>query len=219
MRSVFLGPPGAGKGTQARQLAAEGLTKHVSTGDLLRAEVERGTPLGIKARQFMDQGKLVPDDLVFEILFGCLEQGGKPLRSFILDGFPRNRAQALELDRRLQALGQSLTRVINFKFSEEAAVGRLSSRLLCRQCQAAYNEATAPPKSNLSCDLCGGTLQRRPDDEPEVVRNRFQEYRNKSAELVKYYEQAGLLVNVDAEQPANNVTVQVRKLLFDGGGR
>jgi adenylate kinase len=215
MRSVFLGPPGAGKGTQARQLAAEGLAQHISTGDLLRQEVSRGTPLGLEAKQSMEQGKLVPDVLVFEILFARLGQGKKPVRDFILDGFPRTRAQALELDRRLKEQGLPLTVVVNFQLSEEAAVRRLSSRLLCGQCQAAYNEASARPEKDLICDVCGGVLKRRPDDEPQVVRVRFQEYRSKSEELVRHYEQAGLLANVNAELPANEVAVQVRKLLLD----
>ncbi|MFO0981731.1 MAG: nucleoside monophosphate kinase [Planctomycetota bacterium] len=214
MRSVFLGPPGAGKGTQARMIAADGTVLHLSTGDLLREEVNAGSALGLKAKRFMDDGKLVPDELVFEILFAKLGLGKGMARAFILDGFPRTRAQALELDRRLAAVGLPLVAVVNFVTSEDAAVARLSSRLVCRNCQAAYNARTARPARDGICDRCGGELYRRHDDDPDVVRVRFQEYRQKSAELVAYYQQSGLLRNVDAELPVAEVVRQLRQQVF-----
>lgn len=196
-RVVFLGPPGAGKGTQALRLAAERKLLHLSTGDMLRAERAAKTPLGIKAEGFMNAGKLVPDDLIIDML---LERLRKPDASggFILDGFPRTLGQAEALTRRLGAVGSALDRVISFEVAEQVVVDRLAGRLTCGKCAAVYNEKTSPPRQAGVCDRCASPLAVRPDDRPEAVRNRMKVYQEQTAPLVGYYDGLKLLTRVDA---------------------
>src|SRR5690349_8519916 len=171
MRLVFLGPPGAGKGTQAKALAGEWRVPQVATGEILREAVKAGTPLGQKAKQIMESGALVPDDVMVGIIADRLRQpdaGG----GFILDGFPRTIAQAEALDRLLKDLGQKLDAVVYFDVAEPELLRRLTGRRLCRQCQTAFHMVSAPPRRAGVCDRCGGELYQRDDDSEATVRHR-----------------------------------------------
>lgn len=212
MRIVFLGAPGAGKGTQARLLAEETGAPHVSTGDILREAVRRRTPLGEEARGFMEAGALVPDELVLRILFERLEQEDVRER-FLLDGVPRTEAQAEALDAHLAERGRPLTGVLLFDLCEEAVVERLTGRRTCGGCKANYHVRFAPPKSSGRCDACGGELRLRPDDREDVVRERMRVYEKQTASLRGYYEAKGLLLRIDASRSVGEVTQAMRQAL------
>src|SRR5262245_23704821 len=212
MRVVFLGPPGSGKGTQAARIAAEHSVPHVATGDLFRAAVAEGSDLGKRVKEFMQAGKLVPDDLVNETVDWRLK---KPdcARSFILDGYPRTVPQAEALDRALASRGQVLDAVVSFVIDDEVLVARAEGRLVCRGCGAPYNAASAPPKAAGNCDRCGQPLYRREDDRPDVVRERLRVYREQTRPLVAYYEQKAILRTVDADRPIRTVTSELERLV------
>jgi len=212
MRAVLLGAPGAGKGTQARRLAEETGMAHLSTGDLLRAAVAAGTPAGERARAFMESGRLVPDEVVVSVLFERLEAPDGP-RDFLLDGFPRNRTQAEELDRRLQAAGMGLDVVVELVIPEERLVRRITGRRVCRGCGRNYHVEFLPPKTEGVCDACGGELDQRPDDTEGVVAERLAVYHEQTAPLMSYYEASGRLVSVDADGPVEQVTEALREAL------
>ncbi|MFQ5957607.1 MAG: adenylate kinase family protein, partial [Candidatus Brocadiales bacterium] len=169
MNVVFLGPPGAGKGTQAEVISKEVGMEHISTGDLLRGAVKEGTATGIKAKEYMGKGLLVPDRLVVDIVADCMKKGGNST-NFLLDGFPRNLAQAKALDQTLKGLGDKLDVVFYFAVSEETAVKRLTGRWLCSSCGANYHELYLPPNKAGICDKCGKPLGQRPDDNVETVK-------------------------------------------------
>ncbi|MGI0071321.1 MAG: adenylate kinase [Thermoplasmata archaeon] len=206
-RIVFLGPPGAGKGTQAARLAVELGAPHLSTGDLLRAAVSAGTPLGRAARAHMDAGRLVPDDLVLKILDERLAQPDAR-EGFLLDGFPRNLVQAKELEK-----VSGLDAVLSFEIPADQLVTRLSGRRLCPACQSVYNVQTQPPKVPGRCDRDGSELIQRPDDRPEAVTTRLAVYAEQTTPLLGYYRNAGLLRSIDATGDPDTVAGRVRAAL------
>jgi len=196
MRIILFGPPGVGKGTQANLLAEKFHIPQISTGDILREAVHKRTPLGLKAKSYMDQGALVPDQVIIEIIRETLASE-KCADGFILDGFPRTVGQAEALDAILRDLHIKLDVVIDLAADENEIVRRLSNRLTCRQCGAVYNLATNTLPQDNKCPKCGGELYQRDDDKPEVVRNRLRVYHETTAPVRTYYAQQGILRSVD----------------------
>lgn len=209
MRLIFLGPPGAGKGTQSRELAREWGVPQVATGEMLREAVAAGTPLGREAKRIMDSGALVPDDVMIGLIAERLRQpdaaGG-----FILDGFPRTIVQAEALERLLTDLGHSLDAVLYFEVAEPELVRRLTGRRLCRQCQTAFHLVSAPPRRAGVCDRCGGQLYQREDDGEATVRHRLQVYAQQTSPLLDYYRQRGQLVSIKAEGAIDAIRDAIR---------
>lgn len=197
---VLLGPPGAGKGTHAKILSERYQIPHISTGDLLRGQIQKGTPLGKRAKSFIDSGKLVPDEVVIDMVGERLSQpdacGG-----FILDGFPRTVEQAKALDQMLAERNTPLNLVLEFDTSEKVIVDRLSGRRACSQCNANYHVRNIPPKREGICDMCGSSLIQRKDDVPDTIRKRLKVYEDQTAPLIQFYKQRKLLqaVNGDLE--------------------
>ncbi len=198
MYIIFLGAPGAGKGTQAATLARERGLVHIASGDLFRQALEQGTELGIKAKSYMERGVLVPDQITIGMV---LERLSAPdcRRGAILDGFPRNREQAEALDKALAQQGKAIDKVIYIKVSEEELLRRLSGRWICRQCQTPYHATDSPPRVWGKCDKCGGELYQRPDDNEERVRKRLEVYFAETAPLIDYYARVGKLLEIDGE--------------------
>jgi adenylate kinase len=195
MRVVLLGPPGAGKGTQARRLATRWSVPQVATGDMLREAVTRGSRLGLEARRYMDAGELVPDAVIIGLV---RERLARPdgRKGFVLDGFPRTVAQAEALDQLLEAEGTPLDRVVLFQVDDEEPVARLGGRLVCGNCGRNYHVRFSPPKVAGRCDACGGTLSQRTDDEEATVRRRLAVYARDTRPLVEYYRRRGLLATI-----------------------
>jgi len=210
VRVAFLGPPGAGKGTQARELAQEWGVPHIATGDMLREAVAAGTPLGLDAKRYMDQGTLVPDDVIVGLI---AERLSKPdaKRGFILDGFPRTIGQARALSTLLENLGQPLARVIFFDVSEAELLRRLTGRRVCRNCGATYHLVSAPPARPGVCDRCGGELYQRADDSEATVRNRLRVYNTQTAPLLDDYRRRGLLSTVRGEGAIETIRAALRQ--------
>lgn len=207
---ILLGAPGAGKGTQAVRLSQARALPHVSTGDLLRENVKRGTPLGAQAKGYMDKGQYVPDELVLDML---AERVGAPDcgAGYVLDGFPRTEVQARALEQRLGRQDQVV--VVDLEVSDESIVGRAAGRLSCRQCGRVYHSKNAPPKESGVCDACGGELYQRSDDAAPVVRERLRVYREKTAPLVRFYQERGLLSSLDGEQAPDAVFARLDGLV------
>ena len=209
-RVIFLGAPGAGKGTQARRLAAGSGVPQVATGDMLREAVAEGTRLGREAKRYMDSGALVPDEVVIGLVDERLARpdvGG----GYVLDGFPRTVAQAEALDRLLRRRGQDLDRVIFFDVSRDELLRRLTGRRICRQCGTAFHLVSAPPKVAGRCDQCGGELYQREDDAESTVARRLDVYQTQTAPLLDYYTKRGLLVRVGGEGSVDGVAAQIQK--------
>ena len=209
MYIVFLGPPGAGKGTQADLLAEKFELVHISSGDLLREAVRLQTDLGKKARGYMERGELVPDSLVVDMVVDRLSWPDVARRGAILDGFPRNVNQAKALDDALKRRGASVDLAIYLRVSEPVLVQRLSARWECGACKAVYHELASPPRTPGVCDRCGGVLVQRPDDRPETVRRRLQVYFEQTLPLLEYYRERGVLVEVDGERSIPEVAADV----------
>lgn len=204
MNLILLGPPGAGKGTQAKMLTETFGTPQISTGDILRAAVKEGTPLGKQAQAFMDDGKLVPDEVVIGIVTERLQEPDCN-QGFILDGFPRTVAQADALQENLRELGKELDRVIALQVDTEALVERLTGRRTCKSCGRGYHVKFDPPAVEGRCDACGGELYQRDDDREETIRKRLEVYERQTAPLIDYYRNAGLLIEVDGMQQIEEV--------------
>ncbi len=206
---VFLGPPGAGKGTQAKRLAQELGLMHISTGDILREAVKKGTPLGKKAKEYMDKGELVPDDLIVALI----EEVMPPEGGVIFDGFPRTIAQAEALDEMLSKKGMGIDAVVLFDVPDEVVVERLSGRRVCPSCGAVYHIKFNPPENDEVCDRCGAKLIQRDDDREEVVRNRLEVYRRQTEPLIEYYERKGILIRLDASKEIEEVYQELKKVV------
>jgi adenylate kinase len=205
MRFVFLGLPGAGKGTQARVLSERLDIPQVSTGDILREYVQEGTPLGIDARRFMDRGEYVPDVLVVRMVEERLSEPDAS-KGFILDGFPRTVRQAEELDRVLEEHQTPLTAVIKFTISDATGIRRITGRYTCPTCKRTYHQEFRPPANDLLCDIDGTPLEKRSDEDELTVKRRLAIYREQTQPLEQYYADRGLLHEIDAEGPLDEVT-------------
>lgn len=203
MNIVLLGAPGAGKGTQAQRLIEEFGIPHISTGDILRAAVAEGTPLGLKAKSFMEAGELVPDDLIIDLMHERLDQADAE-RGFILDGFPRTTTQAAALDTVLSGEGRKIEAAIAIDVPDEVIVNRLSSRRVCRSC------GYAGSVEDSSCPRCGGEMYQRSDDNEATVQNRLNVYKKSTAPLISYYAGAGVLVSIDGNRPVEDVYSDVK---------
>jgi adenylate kinase len=208
---ILLGPPGSGKGTQAQRLAEDYRLQHLSTGDLLREEVRRGTSLGGEAKGYMDAGKLVPDALILGMVQGRLEQGRD--RGFLLDGFPRTLAQAEALEGMLAGVGRRLDHVLFLDVPEDELVARLALRRSCPGCGRVYHLKASPPKAEGMCDGCGHLLIQRPDDTEAVVRDRLKVYASSTQPLVEHYEARKLLRHVVAVGDIGAIAAQLRTIL------
>jgi adenylate kinase len=209
MKLLFLGMPGVGKGTYAQVLEEALGIPHISSGDLLRAEVEKGTYQGNEIKKLIDAGKFVPDETIIAIIE---ERIAKPdcKNGFILDGFPRTQNQAHMLKELID-----VTKVLHFKANDEVIIERLSGRIICKDCQTIYHLTGNKPKVEKVCDHCQGSLHQRDDDQPEVVKKRLQEHAQKTAPLLEYYEQEGLLIEVVINKPIHEIRDKVVSTIKD----
>lgn len=212
MNILFMGPPGAGKGTQAEKVTETFGIPHISTGDAFRLAMKEGTPLGRKAKEYVDQGLLVPDDVTNGIVRERLRQDDCQ-NGFLLDGYPRTIPQAEALDGMLAEMGKRLEHVINLKVDRSLLLARLTGRRICKACGATYHMVFHPPKREGVCDKCAGELFQRSDDTEEKVGTRLDEYTNKTAPLLDYYREKGLLREVDGEQDIDRVTAAIAAIL------
>jgi adenylate kinase len=205
---IFLGAPGAGKGTQAINVAGELGLVHIASGDLFRQALEKGTELGIKAKSYMERGVLVPNQITIGMVLERLSAlDGK--RGAILDGFPRNLEQAEALDKALANQGEAVDKIIYIKVSEAELLKRLSGRWICRRCQTPYHIVNSPPKVRGRCDKCGGELYQRPDDTEESIKKRLEVYFAETVPLIDYYNRVGKLREVDGEGAENEVAGRI----------
>jgi adenylate kinase len=205
MRLVLVGPPGAGKGTQAQFISAHLGVPKISTGDIFRANVSEGTELGQQAKKYMDAGDLVPDEITIGMVVSRLEQDDAQ-KGFLLDGFPRNVPQAKTFDSMLLDAATPLDVVLELVVDDDEVVRRLSGRRTCRSCGHIWHIDFDPPSVEGVCDICGGELFQRDDDKPETVRHRLEVYYEQTAPLIGYYAEAGILVGIDAMGPVDDVT-------------
>ena len=205
---IFVGAPGAGKGTQASMVAQKLNMVHISSGDLFRQALEQETELGKQVKTYMEKGALVPDEITIQMVMERLSAPDIE-NGVILDGFPRNLPQAEALDSAIGAQGKSIDKVVYIKVAEEELIKRLSGRWLCRQCQAVYNTVNSPPKMEGKCDKCGGELYQRPDDKPETVKKRLDIYFAETAPLIDYYRRQGTLITVEGEGSVEEVAQRI----------
>ena len=214
LKVVLLGPPGAGKGTQAGILNKRFRWAHISTGDMLREAVKRGSPEGLKAGAYMDRGELVPDELVIAMVRERLKEKDAG-EGFLLDGFPRTREQAVALDAALDGIRRKLDVALYFKTSEKVIIKRLTGRRICRSCGKIYHTVNMPPKKSGVCDLCGGPLYQRTDDAEETVRRRLGVYEAQTAPLIEYYGKNGILREISGDTDASAATGLVEKIFAE----
>jgi len=212
MRIILVGPPGAGKGTQAEKIVAKYNVAHISTGDILRANVKAGTELGKKAKSFMDAGALVPDDVIVGMMRGRLAEDDCK-NGFILDGFPRTVPQAEALDGLLAEMGIKLDGVILLDVDDDTVVERLCGRRMCKKCGRIFHVSFKPSSKGDLCDECGGELYQRDDDKEEVIRQRLAVYHSQTAPLVDYYGKAGLLLRVPGAEAGDKVLGHIEAML------
>lgn len=204
MKIIMLGAPGAGKGTQAKQIADKYSIPHISTGDIFRANIKNGTELGKKAKQYMDQGALVPDELTCDLVMDRIQQDDCK-NGFVLDGFPRTIPQAEALDAALEKINEKMDYAIDVDVPDENIVNRMSGRRACLNCGATYHLISIPPKVEGICDRCGSKIVLREDDKPETVQKRLKVYHEQTQPLIDYYKNQGILKSVDGTQPMDEV--------------
>lgn len=212
MNLIFMGPPGAGKGTQAEFIKQNYPIPHISTGDMFREAVSKGTEMGLRAKQYMDEGKLVPD----EVTIGVVEERlGQPdcQQGFLLDGFPRTLVQAEALDRVMANLGRSIEAAIDIYVPDQILVERMSGRISCKECKTVYNLNSHPPATAGVCDKCGGELVQRNDDKEETARRRLQVYQEETRPVTDYYLQHGILHRIDGNRDSEAVFADIQKVL------
>ena len=212
MKIIMLGAPGAGKGTQAKKIAAKYDIPHISTGDIFRANIKNGTELGNKAKTYMDQGLLVPDELVVDLVVDRVQQDDCK-NGYVLDGFPRTIPQAEALDKALAALGDKVDYAIDVNVPDENIVNRMGGRRACVGCGATYHLVYAPTKTEGICDVCGKELILRDDDKPETVQKRLNVYHEQTQPLIDYYIKAGILNTVDGTVDINDVFAAIVEIL------
>ncbi len=215
LRMVFLGPPGAGKGTQASMLKSRYGIAHISTGDILREAVKKGTELGKRAKEYMDKGLLVPDEIIVGIIEERLSEPDAQ-KGFILDGFPRTIPQAEALDRLLEKKGITLNAVFLFNADKKTILERLTGRRVCRNCGALYHIKYSPPKVEGVCDKCGGELYQRDDDKEETILKRLEVYEKQTAPLIDYYKEKGILFELDANKDSKEVFAEIERWVKAG---
>ncbi len=212
MRLVFIGPPGAGKGTQVLKLSREYGVEVFSTGEAFRKHIYEGSEMGKKAEEYVKKGLLVPDDIVFDIVKQFVDNKD----NFIMDGFPRNVYQAEAFDDFLNERGLALDGVVYIFLDEDQVVNRLKYRIVCPKCGAVYNMKTSPPRKDMICDVCGTKLKKRVDDSDEVIRNRYKVYVKEISPLVDYYDRKGILFKVDGIDKQEDVYKKIKELLKIG---
>ena len=212
MKIIMLGAPGAGKGTQAKQIAGKYSIPHISTGDIFRANIKNGTELGKKAKEYMDQGLLVPDELTCDLVMDRIQQDDCK-NGFVLDGFPRTIPQAEALDAALTKIGEKMDYAIDVDVPDENIVSRMSGRRACLDCGATYHIVSLPPKTEGKCDHCGSDLVLRDDDKPETVQKRLTVYHEQTQPLIDYYKNQGIFKSVDGTQPMEAVFTAITDIL------
>ena len=213
LRAILLGPPGAGKGTQAVRIVERFDVPHISTGDIFRDNIKRGTELGKKAQEYMNKGELVPDDLVIEIACSRLTEDDCKEKGFLLDGFPRTVYQAEKLDEFLAGRGEKLDMVLDIAVEDETLMKRLTGRRVCKSCGASFHVVNIPPKQEGICDVCGGPLIQRADDNEETARNRIDVYNAQTKPLIDYYEKADCIAHIDGALSPEATFDQIVKAL------
>ena len=212
MKSIMLGAPGAGKGTQAKKIAAKYQIPHISTGDIFRANIKGGTELGMKAKTFMDQGMLVPDEITIGMLMDRIHEADCA-NGYVLDGFPRTIPQAESLTKALKDMGEAIDYAVNVDVPDENIVSRMGGRRACVSCGATYHVEFNAPKKEGICDTCGEKLVLRDDDKPETVQKRLTVYHDQTQPLIDYYKKEGALVEVDGTQDMEKVFQDIVKIL------
>ncbi len=209
---ILLGAPGAGKGTQAKRLSAATGLAHISTGDLFRENQTQGTPLGLEAKGYMEKGALVPDDLVLRMLFDRVERADTR-EGYVLDGFPRTEPQAVALTAALERKGAACPLVVQLDLDDRTIIERAAGRLICKSCGNIQHLSFSPPRAPGICDVCGGELHQRKDDQPDVVRERVAVYHRQTAPLVAYYARQGVLTTVDGSREPDDVFQELLALV------
>ena len=212
MRIIMLGAPGAGKGTQAAQIAEKFHIPHISTGDIFRANLKQGTPLGLKAKEYMDQGLLVPDDLTCDLVVDRIAQPDAA-DGYVLDGFPRTIPQAEALTKALEERAEKIDFAIDVEVPDDNIINRMDGRRACAKCGATYHIVFNPTKQEGICDSCGGELILRDDDKPETVKKRLNVYHEQTQPLIEYYTAAGVLREVDGTQDIDKVFTDITAIL------
>lgn len=212
MKIIMLGAPGAGKGTQAKQIADKYSIPHISTGDIFRANIKEGTELGKKAKTYMDQGLLVPDELVVELVADRIQQADCK-NGFVLDGFPRTIPQAEALDAALEKMNQKMDYAVDVNVPDENIIKRMSGRRACLNCGATYHIVSIPTKEEGICDRCGNPVVLRDDDKPETVKKRLEVYHEQTQPLIDYYKKQNILKTVDGVQPMEEVFASIVEIL------